>query len=154
MGFKLFENIEKEYGKEKIFEARKMERDASFILKYLNQEMCKEMNLFQYGKKFNTYFIEEISDDEGFRTIRNNIVASVGLGGIPCIKVEDIARRDHVILLSHEYDGRELELNYAVETMKYISTIWGGKVLLKTVIENEEKVITCDEDKIVTINNI
>lgn len=154
IGFKIFEDIEKRYGKEKLFEVRKMERDTSFILKYLTQEMCEEMNLFQYGKKFNTYIVEEVSDDDGWKIIRNNLAVSVGLGGVPCIKVEDIAKRDHILLLSHEYDGRELELNYAVETIKYISTLWGGKVILRTVTGNEEKVIICDEDKIVTINNI
>lgn len=154
MGFRLFEDIEKRYGREKLFEIRKMERDASFILKYLTLEMCQEMNLFQFGKKYNEYVIEEISDENGWKKIRGEIVASVGIGSIPSIKVEDIVLRDHTLLLSHEYDGRELELNYAIETIKYISTLWGGKVILKTVFDNEEKIIICDEDKKVTVNKV
>ena len=47
----MFEDIEKRYGRDKIFEVRSMERDASFIRRYLTQEFCEELNLFQYAKK-------------------------------------------------------------------------------------------------------
>lgn len=152
LGFKLFEDIEKRYGKEKLFEARILERDASFVLKYLTREMCVEMNLFQYAKSYNVYVIEEISDEEGWKKIRNNIVDTVGLGNIPYIEVEDVARKEHILLLVHKYDGRELELNYAIETIKYICDLWGGKVLLKTIIDNEEKMIKCEENNRVTVS--
>ncbi|PKM49918.1 MAG: stage V sporulation protein R [Firmicutes bacterium HGW-Firmicutes-7] len=152
MGFKLLEDIEKRYGREKLFEVRRMERDASFILKYLTEELCSEMNLFKYGKKHNTYIIEEVSDESGWEKIRNNLVASVGLANIPCIKVEEISARDHILLLLHEYDGRELDLSYANETLKYLSTLWGGKVILKTVFDKVDKKMICDEDKKVSIS--
>lgn len=152
VGFKLFEDIEKRFGREKLFEVREMERDASFVLKYLTEEMCHEMNLFQFASKFNTYIIEEVSDEEGWKKIRNALAASVGLSNMPCIKVEEIVSIDHILLLFHEFDGRELELNYANETLKYISTLWGGKVILKTVFDNVEKLIICDENKKITVN--
>ena len=51
IGFKIFEDIEKRYGKEKIFEVRAIERDASFLRRYLTRELCEELNLFQYKKE-------------------------------------------------------------------------------------------------------
>lgn len=152
MGFKLLEDIEKRYGREKLFEVRMMERDASFILKYLTEEMCHEMNLFKYGKKFNTYIVEEVADESGWEKIRNTLAASIGLANIPVIKVEEISAHDHILLLNHEYDGRELELGYANETLKYLTTLWGGKVMLKTVLDNQKKIMICDENKKIAVN--
>ncbi|PKM93733.1 MAG: stage V sporulation protein R [Firmicutes bacterium HGW-Firmicutes-1] len=154
MGFKLLEDIEKRLGRDKLFEVRKLERDASFILKYLTEELCYEMNLFQYGKKHNTYIIEEVADEEGWEKIRNTLVASVGVANIPCIKVSEISSRDHILLLSHVYDGRELEQGYANETLKYLTTLWGGKVMLKTVFDKVEKLMICDENKKISITGM
>src|SRR5699024_4859994 len=40
IGFRIFQDIEKKYGREKIFEVRALERDNSFIRKYLTRELC------------------------------------------------------------------------------------------------------------------
>ncbi|MCT4595220.1 MAG: SpoVR family protein [Anaeromicrobium sp.] len=151
MGFKIFNDIEKKYGKDKIFEVRKMERDNSFIRRYLTKELSREMNLFQYKKKNKDYEIEEIADEEGWKEIRNTLANRTGVGSIPLIKVIEISPKDHTLLLEHEYDGRELELTYAYETLRYITTLWGGKVELKTTIENSKRRILCDEKKNVSL---
>lgn len=146
MGFKIFEDIEKRYGTEKIFEVREIERDQSFIRRYLTNELSREMNLFSYSKKGKDYQVEDVSDEEGWKNIRDIIASSVGMSGIPTIKVVEILK-DRTLLLSHEYDGRELELTYAYETLKYVSTLWDGKVSLITYVGDEKKIITCNDDK-------
>ena len=83
VGFKMFEDIEKRYGRDKIFEVRSMERDASFIRRYLTQELCEELNLFQYAKKSFDYVIEEVSDEDGWKEIRDNLAFTSGLRSIP-----------------------------------------------------------------------
>lgn len=147
VGFKIFEKIEQKYGKDKIFEVRKMERDASFIRRYLTKELCSEMNLFQYRSREKEIEIEEISDDLGYKEIRNALAMSTGMGSIPCIKVKEASQKDHSLLLIHEFDGRELELAYAYESLRYAVTLWGGKVELRTVVDNTKKRILCDENK-------
>jgi len=151
LGFKIFEDIEKRYGEEKLFEVRKLERDQSFIRKYLTEELTKELNIFSYNKKGSNYVIDEIADEKGWKNIRDTLANMVGMGGIPCIQVEEVSSKDKSLLLAHEYDGRELELNYAYETLKYINTLWGKKVSLRTVINNSKKHIVCNEDKTVTM---
>ena len=37
-------------GREKLFEVREVERDASFLRRYLTEELIREMNLFEYKK--------------------------------------------------------------------------------------------------------
>lgn len=132
VGFKMFEDIERRYGKDKIFEVRAMERDASFIRRYLTQELCEELNLFQYGKKSFDYVIEEVSDEGGWKEIRDNLAFTAGLGSIPYIRVTDLNTRDLTLTLEHVYDGRELEATYAKETLKYVQQLWGYKVRLLT----------------------
>lgn len=151
VGFKIFADIEKRYGKDKLFEVRKLERDQSFIRKYLTEELALDLNIFRYNKKGSNYVIEEIADKEGWKKIRDTLANMVGMGGIPIIKVQEISPKDKSLILAHEYDGRELELNYAYETLKYLSVLWGRKVTLKTIINNINKLIVCNEDKTITM---
>lgn len=153
VGFKIFEDIEKRYGMKKMFEVREIERDESFIRRYLTNDLSREMNLFSYNKDGKDYKVEEVSDEEGWRKVRDVIASNVGMGSIPTIKVLEVLK-DGTLLLEHEYDGRELELTYAYETLKYVATLWGGKVELRTTINSGRKVITCTEDKKVSMEPI
>ena len=78
-----------------------MERDASFIRRYLTQELCEELNLFQYAKKSFDYVIEEVSDEDGWKEIRDNLAFTSGLGSIPYIRVIDLNTRDLTLTLEH-----------------------------------------------------
>lgn len=141
IGFKIFEDIEKRYGKNKLFEVRALERDSSFIRRYLTQELCEETNLFEYVQKGNDYVIDEISDETGWKEIRNNLSSSCGMGSIPVIRVINLLPKDHTLVLEHVYDGRELLLNYAQSTLKYIQELWGYNVELKTIISDKETIL-------------
>ncbi len=153
MGFKIFQDIEKRYGREKLFEVRSLERDNSFLRKYLTQELCSELNLFQYAKKSFDFVIEEVSDEEGWKSIRDTLSSTCGVGGIPCIRVIDLDRKDGTLTLEHVFDGRELELLYAKETLKYLFGLWGRKVLLKTKTREGKSIeIICDNDRKSYIN--
>jgi stage V sporulation protein R len=149
LGFKIFQHLVDSYPEDpqKIFEVRSIERDESFIRRYLNYDLCREMNLFEYIKRGNEYLVSETPDEEGWKSIRDTLAQNAGLGGIPVIKVLEFVKKDNSIMLEHEYDGRELELNYAYETLKHIKDLWEGRVMLKTVIDGKQKIIICDEQK-------
>jgi len=155
IGFRIFEDLKKRYEDDpkKIFEVREVERDQSFIRRYLTRELCEEMNLFEYAKIGNSYIVTEVSDEEGWKKIRDTIANNVGLAGIPVIKVAEWVQKDNTLVLEHEYDGREIELSYAYETMKHIVDLWDGKVMLGTVIDNKKKIIVCNEQKKVTLTD-
>lgn len=153
IGFKVFEDIEKRYGIEKIFEVRKNERDSSFLRRYLTRELCEELNLFQYSKKSFDYVVKEVSDEEGWKEIRNHLSDTCGVSSIPYIRVIDLNRRDLTLTLEHYFDGRELELSYAKETLKYIQDLWGHKVKLITKNKDEKIIeLICNEDRNILIN--
>lgn len=155
LGYKIFENIKERFPDEpnKIFEVRELERDESFIRRYLTQELCREMNLYEYEKDGNEYVVSEVADDEGWMKIRDTIASHAGMGGIPVIHITEWNQKDNTILLEHVYDGRELELNYANETLKHFVDLWGGRVMLNTVADGKKRTVICDEQKKIIVVN-
>ncbi|HWQ77443.1 MAG TPA: SpoVR family protein [Anaerovoracaceae bacterium] len=141
VGFELFRDLEKRYGKEKIFEVRAFERDESFLRRYLTQELCEKLHLFEYALKGNDYFVENVSDEEGWKSIRDTLCRFVGMGGVPLIRVADLSGTDGTLTLEHVYDGRELERTYAEQTLKYAARLWKKEVVLKTRFNHAEQQI-------------
>ncbi|MDP4089420.1 MAG: SpoVR family protein, partial [Bacillota bacterium] len=144
IGFKIFEALNEKYGRDKIFEVRKLDRDESFLRRYLTEELCHELNLFQYGKVDSSYIIQEVSDEEGWMKIRNTLCSNCGMGMIPLIRVVDVTKEDKTIMLEHVFDGRELNMDYARSTLKYVAQLWGHSVKLKSRQHNMEVVMQCD----------
>lgn len=148
LGFKIFQDLDKKYGRQKIFEVRALERDSSFLRKYLTMDLCKELNLFQYAKKNFDYVVEEVSDEEGWKKIRNYLASTSGTGSIPFIRVIDLNKKDNTLTLEHVFEGRELDLIYAKETLKYLQSLWGSTVNLVTKTKDDKIfTISCSGDK-------
>ncbi|WP_300381906.1 SpoVR family protein [Clostridium sp.] len=151
IGFKIFQDIEKRYGKEKLFEVRALERDSSFLRKYLTEDLCVELKLYQYVKKSFDYVVEEVSDKEGYKNIRNTLATTCGLYSMPIIRVLKVEKNGSLIL-EHLFDGRELDLDYAKETLKYINILWGKPIKLRTKNKDEKEVeIICDLNNQITV---
>lgn len=154
IGFKIFQDLDKRYGREKIFEVRALERDASFIRRYLTKELCEELNLFQYGKRSFDYVVEEVADECGWEAIRDNLSFTSGIGSIPYIRVIDLNKKDYTLTLEHVFDGRELEITYAKETIKYLQRLWGNKVIIVSKTKDgKDFYINCDEESKVTVTD-
>jgi len=152
VGFKMFEYLDKQPGgREKIMAIRSEDRDQSFIRRHLNQELCAELHLFSYGIEGDNIVVTEISNEDGWKRVRDNFANSVGLGSIPI--VQPLSVEKDTLVLEHIYDNRELELKYAQETLKYVVDLWGGKVELRTKLYSNATLIHCSEDKVVTVHN-
>ncbi len=46
-------------------------------------------------------------------------------------------KKDHTLILKHEHDGRDLDMQYAKRVFEYIQHLWGDEVKLFTFLENE-----------------
>jgi stage V sporulation protein R len=136
LGFNMFKKIEERHGLERCFFAREVCHDASFIREYLTEEDIRDMNLFTFSKKKEDYTIDEISDIEGWESIKNDLISSAGTGIIPKIYVDDI-EDGNILVLRHNHDGRDLDLNYADEVVRHISLLWNDTAKLITVVEGE-----------------
>lgn len=127
-----------------IFQVRELERDTSFIRRYLTEELCRRLNLFEYQKSNRDYMISEVADPSGWQQIRNTLADQVGMGMVPVIKVIEVKRSENVLYLEHEWDGKELQIKYAHETLKYIAQLWGGKVRLRTRVRNTGQILEAE----------
>lgn len=145
LGFEMLRDIEKRYGKEKLFEVRALERDASFIRKYLTRELCEQLHLFAFAKQSSNYYVEEIPDEIGWKRIRNTLADTTGIGMVPYIQVTNMSHRDKTLTLEHLYDGRELQADYMEETLKYLYDLWKHPIVLHTKHNNVCRVIRCED---------
>lgn len=61
------------------------------------------------------------------------------------IRVED-ANHDNrsELLLAHDYQGIELDLGYARDTLRNAALIWGRPVHIRTVLGEKAKLLTHD----------
>lgn len=152
--FKKSEKKEKGTGINEIFHARESCRDASFLRQYLTKEFMAEMNMlsFEKQKDKNEIVIQNISDEEGWKEVKEMILKNVGLSAAPVIKIEDADfKKNQILYLRHEFDGRELELSYAQQTLRHIQTLWQKTVVLESKLEEKPMFMACDGNETVKI---
>ena len=136
IGFKIFEDIEKNLGIEECFVARESGHDVSFLRQHLTRELCEDLGLFTYSEKSKDGItIDEISDEEGWKTVKKDLLTNVGTNAIPVIYVDEI--EDSTLILRHEHDSRDLDLNYSEAVVSHIGKLWPAGVKLYTIIEEE-----------------
>ncbi len=145
VGYKMFDYLIREHGLEKALAIRSEERDESFLRRYLNRELCEAMHLFAYESNGMGLVVSDVSDEAGWKSVRDLLASSVGMAGIPVIRVSAV--ENGCLQLQHEFDGRELELTYAAETLKYVATLWGRPVNLQTTIAGQEKRLSSEKQE-------
>lgn len=139
VGFTMLQEIEKKDGMPALLRIRESDRDASFVRQYLTPEIAKDLNLFQHDKVGSNRKVTEISDPDGFETIRNTLIKNVGTGSIPVIKVEDANfSNQRELYLKHDHDGRDLELEYAERTLAFVHKLWHYPVVLETRLQGKK----------------
>ena len=146
------EEIEK-YGKptktgmEAIFEAREVDRDASFLRRFLTEELMREMDMFEYEPRGEDLVISKVSDKDGWRKVKETLIQSVGLGTVPVIQIEDADyNQNRSLYVKHSHDGRDLQLEYAEKSLSYLHRLWGREVVLETVVNGKRALLAYSDD--------
>jgi stage V sporulation protein R len=166
LGMKVWEDIERRWdhpapedrpepgakaksGREMIFEVREVERDASFLRRYLTEELIRELNLFEHQSRGGDQVVSRVADEDNWRAIKETLIRNVGTGAVPVIKIEDSDYNgNRVLFLKHHHDGRDLQLEYAEKTLKYLHQLWGREVALETEINGKPSLLSFSEDKL------
>lgn len=156
LGFNIWNDLYNKYDRsfKKLADIRANQRDASFIRSYLTYELADESHLCEFEEEERYYIVSEVASDTGWKKIRNTLAETMGIGSIPTIQVKDVLQGEKTLVLTHICDERELNLSYATETLKYIQTLWGGKVILNTTLSQISRQIICNENKKVSIENL
>ncbi|MCA1615084.1 MAG: SpoVR family protein [Acidobacteria bacterium] len=152
LGYKIFEDIERRWdspsaeergrpgregggGRARIFEVRELDNDVSFLRNYLTEELCEELDLFVY----------ELVDEEEWTVtekrwerVRDQLVSNMTNFGFPYIVVADgDYNNNRELYLKHQFEGAELDTNYARRVLEHVHTLWGRPVHLETVVDDE-----------------
>jgi stage V sporulation protein R len=135
VGFVMFQDIEKRFGLEECFLARESCNDESFLRTYLTRELCEELGFFEYVDSAQHYLITEVSDDDGWKNIRNSLIRQTGMNNIPVIYIESI--EDDTMTLHHEHDNRDIDIDYATKVLDHVKDLWKGNVRLITTLDDE-----------------
>jgi stage V sporulation protein R len=161
VGLKLLEDIERRWdnpteeeqrrygrrpgqGRQKLFEVREMESDASFIRNYLTRDLVNDLDLYIYRQEGDQLVVVE----KDWERIRNALTRSLASMGIPYITVDD-ADYHHAreLYLKHLYEGEELDIAYAERTLRHVFILWGRPVHLETVVDGNRVVLSYDGEK-------
>jgi stage V sporulation protein R len=130
-------------GRQKIFEVRKIHNDITFIDTFLTPEFCKEYRLFSfnYNEPGSNYVIES----REFQKIKQRLLFSLTNFGKPWIYVVDGNHRNRgELLLRHEYNGVELKVDEARDTLSNLQYIWSRPVHLETIADGHTVLLSFD----------
>jgi stage V sporulation protein R len=132
-------------GREVIFHIREVDRDVSFLRRFLTRKLMHEMDMIEMEPEGEDLVVSRVSDDDNWKQIKHTLLAYTGMASTPVIRVVD---SDHggnrTLLLRHEYDGRELLLEYAERTLRYVQQLWGRRVVLQTTLDDKEVAFSWD----------
>ena len=142
VGYRILEDIERRFGRERLFEVREVESDVSLLRNYLTEELCGELDLFVY----------ELVDEEEWtitekrwERVRDQLVANMTNFGFPYIEVADgDYHGNRELFLRHRFEGSELDLRYARKTLENCQTLWGRPVHLETMVDGEPTTLRYD----------
>ena len=130
-------------GMQKIFEVRKIYNDVMFIDAFLTEEFCREQKLFTYRYNEQTQMYEIA--DRDFKKIKASLLFSLTNFGQPFIYITDANYGNRgELYLQHRYEGVELRIDYAKDTLQNLYTLWKRPVHLETVVNDKGMLFTFD----------
>lgn len=130
-------------GREKIFEVRKLYNDVMFIDEFMTDEFIEKHRYYQYGKDPHTGQLRIISRDPD--RIRKSLMYRLTNMGRPFIYVVDgnYANRGE-LYLSHQHNGLDIDIKFAIETLKNIHAVWQRPCHLQARIDEEMQLFSYD----------
>ncbi|MBI4671734.1 MAG: SpoVR family protein [Chloroflexi bacterium] len=127
-------------GRAKVFEVRRIYNDVGFIDEFLTEEFCREQQLFtfEYNQTTEEY---EIASRE-FQDIKRRLLFQLTNFGHPLIDIVDANYENRgELFLVHRYEGIDLDVPYAQDTLKNLYTLWTRPVHIETELEEGGKLL-------------
>lgn len=130
-------------GRDKIFEVRRNYNDVTFIDEFLTEEFCVKNKMFVY--KFNKRTNQFEVDTTNFKAIKQQLLFQLTNFGQPIIKiVDDNFENRGELLLTHMFEGVELQPDYMTATLENMFKVWSRPVNLATVMDKEQMIFSFD----------
>jgi len=130
-------------GREQIFEVRRIYNDVMFIDEFLTPEFAERHRLYHY--RYDPATRRMVVVDRDFSKIKAQMLFMLTNHGQPYIYVVDgnYCNRGE-LYLAHKYNGVDLDIKFAVETLKNIQVLWQRPVHLQALINDETVLFSND----------
>lgn len=136
-------NTDEGLGREKIFEVRKIHNDLTFIDEFLTLDFCRRNKLFSFGYNQDTGYYE--IESRQFEQVKQQLLFSLTNMGRPIIKVRDGNYKNRgELFLEHHFNGPELKINYAQDTLQNLYKLWRRPVHIETVLDGKLTTMSFD----------
>lgn len=133
-----------------LFRLRKVHNDVSFIDELVDEEFARRSELFLYQRNARTGRMEVA--DRDWRAIKAQLLGQLASGGMPQIALVEADREGRgELLLEHRFDGRELQLDQAGETLRQLARLWGRPCHLETRSEGTPLRLSSDGEEVTSL---
>ncbi|MCB9838333.1 MAG: SpoVR family protein [Phycisphaeraceae bacterium] len=131
-------------GREKIFEVRAIYNDVSFIDEFMTPEFIDRHRMYHYRRDERTGELKVVTRDP--EQVKQILLYRLANAGQPHIHVVDANYMNRgELFLAHEWNGLDLEIKSAVETITSLRRLWGRPVRLQARIDEEMWLFTCQD---------
>lgn len=131
-------------GREKIFEVRRIYNDVQFIDEFLTPEFVDRHKMYHYKTDPQTGEARIVSRD--FDRIKQTLLYRLTNMGQPFIYVVDANYRNRgELYLSHQFNGLEVDMAKAKETLSNLRLIWGRPVHLSVRVDDQMWLLSCEQ---------
>jgi stage V sporulation protein R len=123
-------------GREKIFEVRRVYNDVNFIDEFMTPEFIEKHKFYQYGRDPHTGQMRILSRDPV--RIKQTMLYRLTNMGQPFIYVVDgnYCNRGE-LYLAQKHNGLDIEIKFAIETLRNLHKIWQRPVHLQARIDDD-----------------
>ena len=130
-------------GRQKIFEVRRIHNDLTFIDEFLTLDFCRRHNMFSFGYNENSGYYE--LESRKFYEIKQRLLFSLTNMGRPIIQVKDGNYKNRgELYLEHKFNGPELKVTYAQDTLENLFRLWSRPVHIETVLQGWVCILSFD----------
>jgi len=130
-------------GRRKIFEVRRIHNDLTFIDEFLTLDFVRDHKLFRFGYNPGSQAYEIESRE--FPQVKRQLLANLTNRGRPLISVADGNFRNRgELYLRHDYEGTELQVDAARDTLVNLQRIWGRPVHVATTLQGSPVLLSFD----------
>jgi stage V sporulation protein R len=123
-------------GREKMFEVRKTHNDITFLDTFLSEDFCRQQGFFT--TKYDPKSREWLIDSHEFADVKNGLLQMLASRGTPRVYVVDANHENRGELrLWHDFEGLDLQLEWANVTLGNMVGIWGRPVHVDSRLEGK-----------------
>jgi stage V sporulation protein R len=127
-------------GRKKVFEVRRIYNDIGFIDEFLTEDFAREHHLFTFD--YNEHHEQYEISSRQFEEVKRRLLYQLTNFGQPIVEIVDGNYENRgELYLHHRYDGIDLDLPFAEDTLKNLYTLWGRPVHIETQVEKEGRVL-------------